>query len=827
MTPEERFLDPQLDRAVTEIRDEEVDPAAIESARSRVWRRLASEFVPAGEHIADCAAFQALIPAFRAGTLPESRSLLVRDHLHACVACRKVYEGRATPITAGREAAAASDRRSRRVVRWRWGVVAAAVAAEAVFWVVVVQRGADHGPASVESINGALYEVTAAGMQPMTNGQRLPENVEIRAAKASDAVLYLGDGSRVELRERASLVTYASGDDLTLRLARGSIIVSAAKRRKGHLYVDTDDCRVAVTGTVFGVSSGVKGSRISVVQGQVHVAHNNIDTVLNPGDQAVSSMTLEPESVREDIGWSRNRDALLRQLDALRTGLREIRLPALRYSSVLMDRLPADTVLYASIPNLGPYLAEAQSVLDRQLVESPELRAWWAERGQRIGPVLEKLRAASEYLGDEIALVSVAGADGRPHAPVLFAQVRRDGFPEFLKAQGIPLTVETRNGFVVFGHQADAVAALAPALDHASGGFTGTPFRARIAQAYGQGAGLLICADLSRLSGGRVEKTPLAGLHYLIVEQKEVEQKMEDRATLGFDGANHGIAAWLADPAPMGSLDYVTPEASAMAAFVVRDPAALTTQVQSLLHTNAGTADAEALADLSASFGGEFALAMDGPVIPVPSWKLVAEVYDPARCQAAIAKLAAGAPKALRLSQETVDGRVFYSLSYTPENGRSNPLTQAQYTFADGYLIAAPSRALISSALEAKATHLSIAHAAGFLSLAPRDHFANFSAVLYENLGPTVVPLASLLSTPEQARSWNGLKPALVAAYGAPDQITVAGSSELLGGNLRDLVSGGIAGFASHALPLGQMLGFGSGSGFNMGGTRRREKAYK
>jgi len=26
---------------------------------------------------------------------------------------------------------------------------------------------------------------------------------------------------------------------------------------------------------------------------------------------------------------------------------------------------------------------------------------------------------------------------------------------------------------------------------------------------------------------------------------------------------------------------------------------------------------------------------------------------------------------------------------------------------------------------------------------------------------------------------------------------------------------------------LGQMFGFGSGSGFNMGGTRRREKAYK
>ena len=132
-----------------------------------------------------------------------------------------------------------------------------------------------------------------------------------------------------------------------------------------------------------------------------------------------------------------------------------------------------------------------------------------------------------------------------------------------------------------------------------------------------------------------------------------------------------------------------------------------------------------------------------------------------------------------------------------------------------------PTARLITSALEARATHLSIAHAARFLSLAPRDHFANFSAVLYENLGPALAPLASLLSTPEQARSWSGLKPALVAAYAAPDEITVAGSSELLGGNLKDLLSGSIAGIAGHALPLGQLFGL------QMGGTRQRERAYK
>ena len=106
MTPEDRFLDPELDRAVAEIRDEAIAPAAIEAARSRVWRRLAAELVPLGEHIRDCTGFQALIPAFRAGTLPESRSLLVRDHLHSCVACRKIYEGRVVAMPSLRQAIA-------------------------------------------------------------------------------------------------------------------------------------------------------------------------------------------------------------------------------------------------------------------------------------------------------------------------------------------------------------------------------------------------------------------------------------------------------------------------------------------------------------------------------------------------------------------------------------------------------------------------------------------------------------------------------------------------------------------------------------------------
>jgi hypothetical protein len=33
--------------------------------------------------------------------------------------------------------------------------------------------------------------------------------------------------------------------------------------------------------------------------------------------------------------------------------------------------------------------------------------------------------------------------------------------------------------------------------------------------------------------------------------------------------------------------------------------------------------------DIAAPLGGEYAFAIDGPILPVPSWKLVFQVNDP------------------------------------------------------------------------------------------------------------------------------------------------------------------------------------------------------
>jgi hypothetical protein len=817
--PDNQFMTPDLEHAVAEIRNDAVDPAVVEAAAGRVWARLTAAHPEAALHIRGCADFQSLIPDYRAGTLAPARALLLKDHLHECVACRKVFEGRVVAMPAPRQAA------PRRMYTVRWVAAAAAVAAAGIYIWVGMDGGARTGRAIVQTVNGSLYEITADGIRPLAAGQPLPDGVEIRTAKDSDAMLQLRDGSVVELRERSGFTTSATASDLTIRLGHGSIIVQAAKRKTGHLYVDTADCRVAVTGTVFGVSAGVKGSRVSVVQGEVHVTHESDEKILHPGDQTVTSTGLEPESVRDDIAWSRNRERYFTLLASIRAGIDQLHLPELRYSSQLLGRLPASTVFYAAIPNLSQYLGDAESVFREKAAANPELNGLWNSKAQAALPLLDKLRAASSYLGDEIAVVMLAGPDGHPMAPVFLAEVKREGFPEFLtdsmKKFGVPIAIQSRNGMVEFGEDRKVVDQFAAALDSAAGSFQGTPFYSRIAESYHQGAGLLICADLSRMGSGG--NSPLNGVHYVIAEQKEVNHQMEARASMGFDGSRTGIAGWLASPAPMGSLDYVSPDATFVASFVTKDAGSTLDALAGILHKSIadfGPNGAELRNDLAAGLSGEVAIALDGPIFPVPSWKLVAEVYDANRVQAGLQKAVQSynenavksGGKPLRTSQETLEGHTVYMIA----GGDPNPLTETHYVIAGGYFIAGPTRAIVTRALQAKASGASILHSTRFLSLAPRDHYANFSAVIYENFGTTLAPLAGLATSfmpqmrPEQQKGLQklgNLKPMLYAAYGEPDRMTIASSDNVLGSSLTDLMTGNIGGIVGNAIPLRQFVG--------------------
>jgi hypothetical protein len=177
--------------------------------------------------------------------------------------------------------------------------------------------------------------------------------------------------------------------------------------------------------------------------------------------------------------------------------------------------------------------------------------------------------------------------------------------------------------------------------------------------------------------------------------------------------------------------------------------------------------------------------------------------------------------KPLVTAQEVADGRTYYTLAAAD----AGPLLEAHYTFSDGYLIAGPSRALIARAIQVKAAGTSIARAAKFQEMAPRDHYADFSAVIYQNLGTTLAPLAGLLGglasgNPEAQsalQNLGSLKPMFIAAYGEPDRITVATTGDVMGMNLPAMMTGNLLGIAG-TLPGGAMMPF--------HGTRPRQPAY-
>src|SRR5580658_1629727 len=86
---------PEMEDLLNDIRNETVDPVVIEQAANRVWSRVTQEVAsaaPATHIIRNCADFQAMFPAWRAGSLVESRRALLEDHLHECVTCRHAAE---------------------------------------------------------------------------------------------------------------------------------------------------------------------------------------------------------------------------------------------------------------------------------------------------------------------------------------------------------------------------------------------------------------------------------------------------------------------------------------------------------------------------------------------------------------------------------------------------------------------------------------------------------------------------------------------------------------------------------------------------------------
>ena len=844
--------DDYLDQAISELRGEQPDAKTLFASAERLWQRLQTGegekvATSALQPIRGCADIRSLLPALHQQELPPARALIVADHLRECVSCRSYALGR------GVDGATSVNWRMEPVSRgFQWSFVRLSLAAATVaLLVALVWTGRNWyfaGPpgnrARIDSIEGQAYRIGPAGERALKLGDEVGEGEFIRTAANSHAKVRLYEGSVVEMNQRAEFTVSASRRDTTIHLDQGSIIVQAAKRHTGHLYVSAPDCTVAVTGTVFSVNSGTKGSRVAVIEGEVHVKHAGLESILHSGDQVATTQSVGLVPVREEIGWSSDLDhelALLTEFSKLRTKLEEIQMPGPRYESKILPMLPADTVLYIGIPNLGDALQQANQIFQQQLSQSKVLQDWWNKSGnlnQHPTPqeLIDQIQAISQHLGDEVVITARGSSISNGHGPVLLAEVRQPGLKDYLQnhlanslkspqgaanlhvrvadVQSLSSLAGDERGMIllvrptmlVVGGDAASVRQMSAQLDAGTTLFAGTDFGQQIANIYSRGTETLVAANIRQILNSTsiqqgdskaLRNSGFNDIKYLIATRGESSSRGDNRITVEFNGQRHGIASWLAAPAPMGSLDYVSSNAGAAVSFVAKQPALMLDDIFSTIgasdpnfnHSLAQTNSELGLDlrnDLASALGGELTLALDGPVLPTPSWKAIVEVNDSGALQVAIDKLVQDFNRdvqksnqpGLTFNQAQVGGRTIYTIR-SQGVGLS---TEYDYTFADGYMIVAPSRALLLAALQTHANGTSLARSASFRALLPSDNQANFSAMIYQNLSPILKPLASQVNSGQLAflqQLAADAKPSVFCAYGESDRIEVTSNGKL------------------------------------------------
>ncbi|HVF29576.1 MAG TPA: FecR domain-containing protein [Pyrinomonadaceae bacterium] len=905
MKQNKQELDAIIERATRAIRDERIDPSVVDQTAASVWARVSQEAAEnsssvishmeslnamnpsnSTEQIRGCEDFQSLIPPYLDGELTTARTLLLEDHSNECIPCRRELKNQRAERSAKSSAVAAAQP-SRQTVfgqlhgfaasikfanAARWGMAAMLVVSLGFVGLFMYERLDLSGrtlAATVETADGLVYVMSDEQTRQLTAGEVLQKGERLRTAKDSNALLRLADGSTVEMRERSEFSVTENMRGVTVRLERGDVIVEAAKQDSGRLYVQTPDSLVSVKGTIFAVESGTKGSRVSVVEGEVKVDHAGKEETLLPGDQATTNPSLDKTSVKQNVAWSRKAAkyaGLVSELAKLRKDVnQQVSRPGVRYTSKFMDLVPENTVFYAALPNLSETIADSQRIMHERIKQNPALAEWSKGTKGGIGIDQETLTRVHEFgsrLGDEIVITAEMDAKGEPSGVLVLAEIKDpasfrgyvDGqIARLTKEAGDapnfrviddPLTVQVANTSLktiatkgegkgkvtrpeLFVWINNNIFAASPQIDSLRGlanlqknpgttRFASSSLYQRLGDVYREGAGLVVAADLEKIIAQTIAKDKTAGaerqiegfkqlgvmnLRDFVVEQKDIKGRTLSRAALTFNEPNRGIASWLAAPGPMGALDFISPNANVATAFVVKEPALLVDDLFGFLETVdpdmrrqmqeiEKQQGIDIRNDFAAPLGGEFAFAIDGPILPTPSWKIVLEVYDQAKLQGtferAIEKLNQfsmlhGKGK-LSVESAASGDRTFYVIK------SSSVGVEFHYTYANGYLVAAPSRALLEQSIRNREAGNTLVRSARFMSSLPQDGNTNFSAIFYHDLAPLMQTVSERMKSAGGALSdKEGQKfasidvnapPTLAYAYAQGDRITIAANTE-------------------------------------------------
>jgi hypothetical protein len=532
-----------------------------------------------------------------------------------------------------------------------------------------------------------------------------------------------------------------------------------------------------------------------------------------PEAQWTQELNKHPELLEE---WGRLFEKLQQNLQ----------FPPARSESRLLPLLPESTMSYAAFANYGDLAHQALKIFQQELQENSVLRDWWqhgelAAAAPKFEDSLDKFSQLGQYLGDEIV---VSGAfDGREPNLLVVAEIRKPGLKKFLQQMvnefagkskpGVrvlepqelanakdaspaeELVLLVRPDFVVAALNLPTLRSFNARLDRGSRGFASTPFGQRVVQGYEGGVTLLAAADLHKILSQVPPGTPqnqkafqssgFADMKYLVWEHKSVAGQAASQAELSFNAPRHGVASWLAKPAPLGSLDFASPETLLASTVVLANPTQIFDDVRDLATASNPNAFAtldqaqqglklSLKDDLLRYLAGEITFELDNITPPKPAWKAILKVTDPSRLQQTLTTLLAVA----RIEPEqSIEGGVTYSTFKLPSSPRSFDIG---YAFLDGFLIIGSSRETVAEAVRLHRAGESLGKSKKFLAALPPGLPPGASALFYQD--PIAMTLLQLRqAAPQMAASLSQLAkegtPAVICVYAEETAIREASRS--------------------------------------------------
>jgi hypothetical protein len=726
--------------------------------------------------------------------------------------------------------------------------------------------------AQVEDISGKLFHVENGQLQALSAGDWIDGTQTLRTASDTTAMLVLDDGSRIEVGPRAELQFMRRGHGNRIDVERGKIIVAASPQGSGTLDVMTEEFVVSVTGTIFEVGHGANGSRVSVIEGEVQVQQRGDSTSVVPGEQFATRLGKNQLGIENDIAWSRNADeyiSMLQEVAALQRDIENVLETEPRYSKRLLNLAPENTVFFAAVPNAPEKIVEIYSVI-RDRIQQSETMSKKLD-GLELDDELEQLDGITNWLaemgdtlGDETvaALKLVDGATGQHAVPLILSEVNAEAFranfesrlaswreklmeiktsegseqsdknaPDFDiviiddPAQALPnqLSIWLHEDLLIATIGVETIREIEKAIEDNSSNFMNSGLYTQLVKYYDEGAEFLGGVDLHTMldlqkhseefdadEKSALALTGIANAEFLMVHHTQDSNEANFNVELIFDSERSGIMSWLAEPAPMGSLDFFSINTAFVSASIIKSPQLILEEIKRITGESLDTLSTESAdsklaveisEDLLASFGGEMAFGLDGPALPTPSWKVVVEVNDEALLQETINRIIisvnnrhaeSGAQLKIVPMEMGEHNAYQIELSLQPKSSDSDANSKINvaisYAYKDGYLIAAPNAAFLERAINQYNSGIGLLSSASFQALLARGGDFDFSALTFSRIDQLLTDLTKNLPkglTREQHRDFRKIRgenrePSILTITGHPESIRLAHSGNFL-----------------------------------------------